>query len=228
MRCRAWLASALALGVAAATPAGSAAQAPPQDSVTGLAATGEGRLSVQFTFDVHSGASGENPTGSVSFDALLVDLGALEVSCLTVSGNRASMIVLISSPSPPAPAGVLISVEDNDGAAEDRLAWNFVTTLPTECPVPSEVGEPILAGDITVTDAQPFPTSKEQCKNGGWQTFGVFENQGDCVSFVRRQARQQCIFIRAAHGRPAFHAWYGSGVHKRHAMRRCISTRIGP
>jgi hypothetical protein len=32
---------------------------------------------------------------------------------------------------------------------------------------------------------QPLrPTSKDQCKDGGWQTFGVFKNQGDCVSFV--------------------------------------------
>jgi hypothetical protein len=28
------------------------------------------------------------------------------------------------------------------------------------------------------------PTSREQCKNGGWQAFGFFRNQGDCVSFV--------------------------------------------
>lgn len=31
------------------------------------------------------------------------------------------------------------------------------------------------------------PTAKDQCKNGGWQTFDaprVFKNQGDCVSFV--------------------------------------------
>jgi hypothetical protein len=27
-------------------------------------------------------------------------------------------------------------------------------------------------------------TSKDQCKKGGWMTFGVFKNQGDCVSFV--------------------------------------------
>jgi hypothetical protein len=43
-------------------------------------------------------------------------------------------------------------------------------------------------GDFTVIDAQPpptsLPTSKDQCKNGGWKTFGVFKNQGDCVSFV--------------------------------------------
>lgn len=29
-----------------------------------------------------------------------------------------------------------------------------------------------------------LPTSKDQCKKGGWETFGVFKNQGDCVSFV--------------------------------------------
>jgi hypothetical protein len=39
-------------------------------------------------------------------------------------------------------------------------------------------------GDIVVTDAQPLPTAKNECKNGGWRQFGVFKNQGDCVSFV--------------------------------------------
>jgi hypothetical protein len=31
------------------------------------------------------------------------------------------------------------------------------------------------------------PTNKDQCKNGGWETFTIprkFKNQGDCVSFV--------------------------------------------
>jgi hypothetical protein len=28
------------------------------------------------------------------------------------------------------------------------------------------------------------PTTKDQCKNGGWQSYGIFKNQGDCVSFV--------------------------------------------
>jgi hypothetical protein len=31
----------------------------------------------------------------------------------------------------------------------------------------------------------PLPTSKDQCKKGGWQNWGgLFKNQGDCVSFV--------------------------------------------
>ena len=28
------------------------------------------------------------------------------------------------------------------------------------------------------------PTSKDQCKNGGWKGFPQFKNQGQCVSFV--------------------------------------------
>jgi hypothetical protein len=30
----------------------------------------------------------------------------------------------------------------------------------------------------------PPPTSKNQCKHGGWKNFPQFKNQGDCVSFV--------------------------------------------
>ncbi len=34
------------------------------------------------------------------------------------------------------------------------------------------------------TTAPPRPTSKDQCRNGGWRSFGVFKNQGSCVSYV--------------------------------------------
>jgi hypothetical protein len=151
------------------------AQTPTQDSVTGSAAT----AGTEFGFDVHSGPSGENPTGTITIAAI----GMLEVACLSVSGNRASMTFRLPNIAMGFVGGV-ISVEDNDGAGQDRLDGRFVTTLPSECPVPSEVVNPIVSGDVTVTDAQPMPISKDQCKNGGWRDFGVFENQGDCVSFV--------------------------------------------
>jgi hypothetical protein len=35
------------------------------------------------------------------------------------------------------------------------------------------------------------PTTKNQCKNGGWQTFAIFKNQGDCVSFVATGGRNR-------------------------------------
>jgi hypothetical protein len=45
-----------------------------------------------------------------------------------------------------------------------------------------------VGGNRTTFDfevQQPMPTSKDQCKNGGWQNYGTtFKNQGDCVSFV--------------------------------------------
>lgn len=37
------------------------------------------------------------------------------------------------------------------------------------------------------------PTTKDQCKNGGWQTFNspAFKNQGQCVSFVATGGKKQ-------------------------------------
>jgi hypothetical protein len=34
------------------------------------------------------------------------------------------------------------------------------------------------------TREQVLPATKDECKKGGWERFGVFENQGDCVSWV--------------------------------------------
>jgi hypothetical protein len=42
---------------------------------------------------------------------------------------------------------------------------------------------------VAISSRRLLPTSKDQCKNGGWQTFGVFKNQGDCVSFVATRGR---------------------------------------
>jgi hypothetical protein len=42
-----------------------------------------------------------------------------------------------------------------------------------------------VSGDIIVT-AAALPTSKDQCKNGGWRIFVGFRNQGQCVAFLQR------------------------------------------
>jgi hypothetical protein len=41
-------------------------------------------------------------------------------------------------------------------------------------------------GIVFVTPPPPGPTSKAQCKNGGWQTFTnpSFASQGDCIKYV--------------------------------------------
>ena len=36
--------------------------------------------------------------------------------------------------------------------------------------------------NVSVT--QELPSTKDDCKHDGWKKYGVFKNQGDCVSFV--------------------------------------------
>ena len=34
-------------------------------------------------------------------------------------------------------------------------------------------------------------TTVSECKNGGWEAFGIFKNQGDCVSYVATDGKNQ-------------------------------------
>jgi hypothetical protein len=141
-------------------------------------------LFVVIDLNATSGPSGENPTGQVRFDvpALPVSVGG-PVTCLAVSGNTA--IINVQDQINPLPDVVTVEVVDDEPDTFD--ANTVFGRAPTDCsplPSPSPGGGPLSSGNITVTDAPPLPTSQEQCKDGGWHTYGVFENQGDCVSFV--------------------------------------------
>jgi hypothetical protein len=127
--------------------------------------------------DAHSGPSGENPTGTVSF------VGTNRVTCLNVNGTRATIGIetVISTVT----FEVLVFVTDNAASGQpDEIYWDSGGNEPGVCPSTLTPGAERVTGDFVVHDAQPFPTTKEQCKNGGWQSYGVFKNQGDCVNFV--------------------------------------------
>ena len=206
--------------VAVLAPPG-AAQVPTQDSVSGsgVARTVGSDTTFNFQIDARSGPSGENPTGTVTFtnttDGSTFFSGP--VTCLAVNANFG--ILNVNTPQYHA-----VGMEVTDLPSGD-LIRAIPTTTSACAPIGTAVSFDVISGDVVVTDAPALPTSKDQCKNDGWQTYGVFKNQGDCVSFVRHQARRQCIFIRARHGRPAFRTFFGAGVQKRHAMRRCIQAR---
>ena len=167
----------LALAVVLFVPASAAGQAPGQDSVVGSGVGNVPQLPIPFDIDAHSGPSGENPTGTVRFvsEPFGVRIEG-SVTCLRVSGNRA--VIGITA------AGTPLFVDVTDGTPD--LIGVVFPGVAGPCPAPGiqPSAPPILSGDIVVTDAQPFPTSKDECKNGGWRNFGVFKNQGDCVSFV--------------------------------------------
>jgi hypothetical protein len=219
MRRRTLFVSAV-IGAVLALPGVAGAQTPTHDSVTLTGGPGQANFFSAITISATSGPSGENPTGRVSFTALgRVNIGG-PVTCLAVRGNSAT--INIQDPS----FGIFtVQVVDNQPDSFDALL--VVGRAATDCsPVaPTTVGGPLSIGDILVVDAPPLPTSKQQCKHGGWAQYG-FKNQGQCIKFVTHQARQACIFERAAIGPAVFRAKYGQGRLHLHALRNCVRQRI--
>ena len=94
------------------------------------------------------------------------------------------------------------TVVDNGpaGSGLDTFATNGYFA-PQDCST-AELGafgtQALVSGDVVVVDAPPLPTNKDQCKNGGWKNFGVFKNQGDCVSFVATEGKNPPAGKRAS------------------------------
>ena len=155
------------------------AQIPHQDSVAGSASlslgVGEGPCTLQI--DVRSGPSGESPEGGTLCTPLPGSPGS-RVTCLDVDGNVALMTVVRRD------SGSVGSfrITDNGPGAPDVVEGNFGPGCPEPQPFYFDLG--LISGDFVVVDAPPLPSTKEECKNGVWMSFGVFKNQGDCVSFA--------------------------------------------
>ena len=171
-------AAVVGIGVAVgAVGAPAEAQDTGQDSVAGTFTVGEitGAFAFEATLDARSGPSGENPVGTFvhsphGFPSLY------SVACLHVTGNTAIVGVNFDGPSldtysAPQTIGTQVGPHDCTGPV------SFLSPLP------------VIVGDIVIHDARPLPATKDQCKGNGWRTFGVFKNQGDCVSFVATRGK---------------------------------------
>lgn len=141
-----------------------------------------------FVFDARSGPSGESATGSITwFDRVEREGGP--VTCLTVTGNRATIGFENQGDAAPVLRGGLVFVEDGGipGVGTDRARGELTPDPPAACPPNAGIFNEfntVTSGDLTVRDAPALPTTEDQCRRSGWRTFGVFKNQGDCVSFV--------------------------------------------
>ena len=71
------------------------------------------------------------------------------------------------------PISFLLNPE-NGGGLNTPVSWYL--DIPA-------LGGRRLVTSLDVTLAQSNPTSKDDCKNGGWEDFG-FKNQGQCVRYV--------------------------------------------
>jgi hypothetical protein len=156
------------------------------------------------SFNAVSDPGGANPSGQVHYT-----MGAgqrvtvqASVTCLSVSGNTAvigfqgARFFFVD---PPGPVSGELVVADNGPAGSPSLdtvalSERVGSTSPPNCSAPGPViwayfdpGPLRVYGDIIVTAA--LPGSTEQCKDGLWRDFGLFKNQGDCVSFMATGGR---------------------------------------
>jgi hypothetical protein len=161
--------------------------------------------------DVDSGPAGESPSGTLILDEQGSTPGGssrteTQATCLSVTGRVAIIGVMgvhshFGATGFVVPIAGLVRVVDaggvNSGADTVETAFTLGSELdpplegPTTCssfpgPFPTGLFPDFTnqVGDVVVTDTRALPTTKDQCKNGGWRAFSVFKNQGDCVSFV--------------------------------------------
>ena len=181
------------VGVALALPlpsASSAASTPTQDSVTlsgGPATVSTVNNFVIYDLNATSGPSGENATGHVTMDATVLATNPFTyhldgaVTCLAVNGNQAS--INFTDPNHPEFGALRVQVVDGQPDLFDSTpsGGNFSASDCT--PIAGLPYGQVMNGDISVVDAQPSPTTRDQCKGGGWAQFG-FKNQGQCIAFV--------------------------------------------
>jgi hypothetical protein len=200
--------AAVAAAILVLPSAGVAAE-PTQDSVVGFTDSG---VYGSDRLDVRSGPGGEAPQGSYTWNFGSPSSGrtsfvSTSISCLAVSGSTAVVGGFGTlSFNGRGPNGEPISESETTGfvvVVVDHGPWlpgadgvypdpvdEYGSAYPDtpDCAAPGVTpGFAALAGDFVVTDAPSVPTTKDQCKNGGWKRYGTrFKNQGQCVAFVER------------------------------------------
>src|SRR5581483_123663 len=126
-----------------------------------------------------SGTAGQNPSGHVSLN-IGAAIIAGPVTSLMVTENVA-LIGIASNQFGPQ----FVKVVDNGGHGADTICvWSGA---PPDCTMVLDgevfdVTSQLSNGRAVVFDAPDLPTTKAECKNGGWRDFEQFKNQGACVS----------------------------------------------
>jgi len=166
------------------------------------------RISLDIGVDgsVSLSSIGLTPGGSVFVDA--------HSTCLAVDGHVATVGVAgiyrqggSGSGLEPPLAG-LLRVRDlggpNSGADTVEFAYRLGDPFAPALPGPTDCStfpgafprdsfwfrdSTNATGDLVVTDGPSVPSSKDQCRKGGWRVYGVFRNQGDCVSFAATKGK---------------------------------------
>jgi hypothetical protein len=159
---------AAALAVALLALLGSAASAPAATTPT---VTTVSACTDDLAFGIEGSVTGLEPNTSYGVQAVF-SWGGTVGTIFTTDGTGSSGLGGVRGPSP--------------------FELRVVIWLNPDDDFDHDPGEPTVYDQTLVVDrpCEPawlkLPTSKGQCKNGGWKTFGVFDSQGACVSSVTR------------------------------------------
>jgi hypothetical protein len=111
-----------------------------------------------------------------------------DFSVLVVNGNTVTVSYTVA--------------DDAGGSVTKSLVANLPApggadtfSLPDDGITSVTIGLTTPAGfyDFFIDDVQftAFPITTAECKNGGWEAYGVFKNQGDCVSYVATHGKNE-------------------------------------
>lgn len=116
---------------------------------------------------------------------------SIERNCETFPGLNGVDITLAGLPPFTDIVGTVVTPEASPfsvGLVTDASGSYGPVSLGSQAPGTFEVTVVWAGGTLTqslfVDCSQP--ASKQECKNGGWQDFPQFKNQGQCVAFVER------------------------------------------
>lgn len=131
-------------------------------------------IGLQPVLEFDSSFTIDSPTGHVEgFKHLRVSSGGL---CYTASPYLAGIAFLEAS------YDALITTAAGtfrDEGTAKTIVYDLVWGQETNPQTTAGFGELFTS---TLTETVPvLPSTKEQCKDGGWQRYGIFKNQGECV-----------------------------------------------
>ena len=147
------------VGVAGASHSAGEGGGPPNDFVVGA-----GHHSVpdtQFTLSAHSGPSGEDPKGQVSFKIEGGPRFTADVTCVLIQDNQAIVTAVIRKPDSAAGQVIVMHAVDNgnpnDGSPPDLLRFSFAGAIVESpqnpgCFLPVLPPVPVTQGNIVVHD----------------------------------------------------------------------------
>lgn len=148
-------------------------------------APGTGPLHVQIQTLASNGAPSGTVLGSADVPASAVPRDtpgwvSVPISAPSVAGNHYAIV--LSNDDPQTNYCVSDSRQDMPRYQGGQL-WFFVTVNGTSF---WETNVALPNDSFFRTFVTPTPTSKDACKDGGWQRFTnpAFKNQGECVAYV--------------------------------------------